>query len=178
MNISLCAQKRALRAQRKRCNGTKKRGRSIASVTVSIAVPCSSGLGGIFARTSLTSVPFNPDICPVFSSSEVAAANAVAPVIECDIHNKQNTHERIENPSRFRAVAQHRVVSCCFENFPTECTPLRPLEPSLSGSTASSKPIEFVVHHVCPTVSMPYVTGLRQGAAAGLTDIFSYEAVK
>ena len=141
---------------------TKKRGRSIASITVSFAVPFSSGLRGVISRTSLASMPLDPDVKTVFPLMQRPFSHLRPVNVECEDHQEKHALERFENPSSVRAIAQHSETSCCVEDVQTRDKCERGSGSELSNPSASYQPVRSVLPHVCLPVIIEIVTDLRR----------------
>lgn len=163
---------------------TKKRGRSIASITTSVAVPFASGIRGVIPRTSFAPVPFDPDIHSVRTSSQGAAPAIVAERAErevkaqaCDdptrcIAEAQKNHEdrrgqgNLKQKPHSRAVARHGRYPYVVEGMQTWVTAVCSAGPELSNPSASYQTVASNLCHVCPMGSTPIVTDLRHARAA------------
>ena len=144
---------------------TKKRGRSIASVAVSFAIPFTAWQRGVTYRTSLRAMPFDPDINAVLPLVKRAFAHSGSVDLKSNRQNNQNTHKWVEDPTSFRAVAQHRKFPRIVEVLQTRGMQSECLGLDLSNPSASNRPVKTVLSHVCATHSMRFVTGLRQRLA-------------
>ena len=142
--------------------GTKKRGRLIASIAVSFAVPFTSGFRGIIARTSFASVPFDPDVKAVFPLVQRSFSHLRPEDMECDERRENHALERVEYPTGLRAVAQHLITSDFVEEFQTRDKCERRSGSELSNPSASYRPVCSILSHVCLTDITWFVTGLRQ----------------
>lgn len=143
-------------------HGTKKRGRLIASVAVSFAIPFTSGFRGIIARTSFASVPFDPDVKAVFPLVQRSFSHLRPVDMECDERRDNHALERVEYPTGLRAVAQHLTTSDFVEELQTRDRCERCSRSELSNLSASYRPMCSTLSHVCLTDITWIVTGLRQ----------------
>lgn len=159
---------------------TKKGGRSIASVTTSVAVPFASGVRGVIPRTSFAPVPFDPDIHSVRTLSQGVAPAKVAERAErevkaqaCDdptrcIAEAQKNHEdrrgqgNLQQKPRGRAVARHGRYPYVVEGMQTWVTAVCSAGPELSNPSASYQTVASNLCHLCPMGSTTIVTDLRQ----------------
>jgi len=161
-------------------DSAKKRGRSIASVAVSFAVPIAAGLRGVSVRTSFPSMPFDPDVDTVFALSQSAAPPVIAVQAEkadcgdqselgkavCESVGKSQKQRIGQNlPCRkgmVRAVARHQKSPEVVEKVQTRGMRFAVSRPEFSNLSASYQPVESVQHHVYATRSTRRVTELRQ----------------
>jgi len=178
--MKVAAKKDFLRLE-SRVPETKKRGRSIASVSaISFTVPFSTGLRGVAHRTSFASVPFDPDIDPILSFSESATPAVVfEPKKKANTDGPKNFHHRVsktgdqanrnaKGPNAFpkskivRASARHVKSPYVVENSPIRGVLFCGKGANLSHPSASYEPAKSNTHHVWPADSTTHVTELRQ----------------
>lgn len=161
----------------------KKRGRSIASVTVSFAVPIAAGLRWIGIGTSLPSVPFDPDVGSVVPLSQRAASPVVAVRskgekrgdegeldrrVRCQIgkpHEKGEGQKIAHGKAVVRASARHIKPPVFVENSETRRMRSVCSGSELSNPTASYQPVNSILSHLCLRLSTRIVTELRQRTA-------------
>jgi len=146
----------------KLARATKKRGRLIASIAVSFAIPFTSGFRGIIARKSFASVPFDPDVKAVFPLMQRSFSHLRPVDMECDEYYDNHALERVEYPTGLRAVAQHLITSDFVEELQTRDECERGCGSELSNPSASYRPMCSILSHVCLTDITRIVTGLRQ----------------